>query len=136
MSTRKKTEPKMYPLAPGYHATVKNAGMGWMAYQIWGEQCAGSYHKVINTRCRARDAAGAVEHAKKELAAYLARIENHDLAELLPDSPDACELCGGAKQPLGVLGRTAHYRCRDCGIDSYGPATAMPEVDLDAGGGA
>jgi hypothetical protein len=28
-----------------------------------------------------------------------------------------CPLCGGEGVPLGTLGRRAHYRCRNCGID-------------------
>lgn len=28
---------------------------------------------------------------------------------------DDCQLCGGALEVLGSLGRLAHYRCRNCG---------------------
>lgn len=28
-----------------------------------------------------------------------------------------CRLCGGVLALLGVLGRLAWYRCRDCGMD-------------------
>lgn len=31
--------------------------------------------------------------------------------------PGACPACGGPVVPLGVLGRRAHSRCRDCGLD-------------------
>lgn len=28
-----------------------------------------------------------------------------------------CAMCGGPLTELGTLGRTTHYRCRDCGYD-------------------
>lgn len=34
-------------------------------------------------------------------------------------TPIVCPSCGGLANPMGALGRTLHYRCRDCGIDSY-----------------
>ncbi len=29
--------------------------------------------------------------------------------------PRQCPMCPGHGQPLGALGSTMHYRCRDCG---------------------
>ncbi|KKM66061.1 hypothetical protein LCGC14_1484960 [marine sediment metagenome] len=30
---------------------------------------------------------------------------------------DTCYLCGGLLELLGTLGRLAHYRCIDCGME-------------------
>jgi tRNA(Ile2) C34 agmatinyltransferase TiaS len=46
------------------------------------------------------------------------------------DEPD-CPLCGGRGTFLGSLGRTEHFRCRDCGWDfsEQEAATAAAQDD-------
>ena len=47
-----------------------------------------------------------------------------------------CPECGGPLFVLGVLGRVAHFRCRDCGIDTAvdDPGVAREvEAALNAG---
>lgn len=29
----------------------------------------------------------------------------------------SCDYCEGPCTPMGVLGRRAHFRCRDCGLE-------------------
>jgi hypothetical protein len=43
--------------------------------------------------------------------------EDIDLADTEAVEPPACPACGGPGVPLGALGRRAHFRCRNCGID-------------------
>lgn len=35
------------------------------------------------------------------------------------ETAEACVACDGPLTLLGSLGSTAHYRCRNCGIESY-----------------
>lgn len=37
-----------------------------------------------------------------------------------------CEICGGELEYIGTLGRLAHYRCRDCGLNSEVELKEMP----------
>lgn len=47
-------------------------------------------------------------------------LEHLELAPL--ETPD-CPACGGPGLELGILGRTRHLRCRDCGLSFSAPAT-------------
>ena len=45
--------------------------------------------------------------------------------------PLSCSACGGALVALGALGRVAHFRCRNCGLDSSFDDAALA-LQLDA----
>jgi transposase-like protein len=42
-----------------------------------------------------------------------------NMADEAHEDAPFCPVCGGEPTWLGLLGRHAHYRCRDCGI-TYG----------------
>ena len=44
------------------------------------------------------------------------------LPQVTPETPleTGCPVCGKEEnEPLGVLGRLIHYRCRDCGYEYH-----------------
>jgi len=57
--------------------------------------------------------------------------------DLTMNDPLPCPLCGGEGEPLGTLGRQAHFRCCDCGvafhIEAYSEAMGL-DIELPEGG--
>ena len=51
---------------------------------------------------------------------------------LTPPSVATCPVCGGEAHPLGTLGKTTHFKCRQCGAEF--PYHPVPE-SIDLGGG-
>lgn len=68
-----------------------------------------------------RATAGRLERGAERITRRAGREE---IEEQLPFDIDAdvvpyCAVCGGPAELLGTLGRTTHYRCRDCGGESF-----------------
>ena len=119
LDTAREALAKARPHPRDYYVNDKN--ISGMSFDI-----AAAQHK--NREERLTSVASELEYLWNRFQTHEPKVAGQGLAEAPVEPTDAdggndegrmCDACGGMLVELGTLGRTTHYRCRQCGTETH-----------------